>query len=422
MDAAASTSPADIAFAGQTADRGPAVELLRLAQSDEIEIFIEEDGRRVFVDPLDTGGLGVDPADVPYRPRPYRDGRPVDEYPIAPDAALPGPDGPGAYPVEPHTRVVTGEPIERQPLDDLGSQPIEASPAPADSSNEPAVALPPDTDVADLQVLLDRKGASPGVIDGRLGSNVDKALAALREITGLHLEATYTEAINEALAESGGDAFVSYTITPEDAAGPFVASVPADYSHKAKLDHLSFTSVPEMLGERFHMDEAFLKALNPDAEFGRPGTVVKVANIGANIKKPVDRLVADKARKQLRAYDASGNLVVAYPATIGSSDTPSPSGTHEVARIAINPEYTYNPKVNFKQGDNDQVLTIPPGPNGPVGSVWIALSKPTYGIHGTPDPSKIGKTESHGCVRLTNWDAAELARLVKPGVSVEFSE
>ena len=102
----------------------------------------------------------------------------------------------------------------------------------------------------------------------------------------------------------------------------------------------------------------------------------------------------------------SGKLVAAYPATIGSSDTPSPTGTHEVARVAFNPEYTYNPNVNFKQGDNDQVLTIPPGPNGPVGSIWIALSKPTYGIHGTPDPSKIGKTESHGCVRLTNWDAA----------------
>ena len=277
-------------------------------------------------------------------------------------------------------------------------------------------------DVADLQVLLDRKGASPGVIDGRLGSNVDKALAAYREITGQHLEATYTEAINEALAESGGDAFMSYTITPEDAAGPFVASVPADYSHKAKLDRLSFTSVPEMLAERFHMDEAYLKALNPDAEFGRPGTIIKVANIGANIKTPVDHIVADKAKKQVRAYDASGKLVVAYPATIGSSDTPSPSGTHEVARIAINPEYTYNPNVNFKQGDNDQILTIPPGPNGPVGSVWIALSKPTYGIHGTPDPSKIGKTESHGCVRLTNWDAAELAKLVKPGVAVEFAD
>ena len=196
--------------------------------------------------------------------------------------------------------------------------------------------------------------------------------------------------------------------------------MPADYGHKAKLDRLSFTSVSEMLAERFHMDEAYLKALNPDAVFGRPGTVIKVANIGADVETPVTRIIADKARKQVRAYDASGKLVVAYPATIGSSDTPSPTGTHEVARIAFNPEYTYNPNVNFKQGDNDKILTIPPGPNGPVGSIWIALSKPTYGIHGTPDPSKIGKTESHGCVRLTNWDAAELAKLVKPGVTVQF--
>ena len=114
--------------------------------------------------------------------------------------------------------------------------------------------------------------------------------------------------------------------------------------------------------------------------------------------------------------------MAAYPATIGSSDTPSPSGTHTVARVVLNPDYTYNPNINFKQGDNHEILKIPPGPNGPVGIVWIALSKPTYGIHGTPDPSKIGKTESHGCVRLTNWDAQELARVVKPGVVVEFAD
>jgi lipoprotein-anchoring transpeptidase ErfK/SrfK len=397
---------------------------LQLAQSHDVEVYIDEDRRQVPVDPFTTGVLGVEPADVPYRPRPQ--GQAVDESPVAPDATFPGapqdPDAPDVFPLEPQPRIVTREPIERQPLDDAVRRAIEAAPPPADSLSGPTVKLPPATDVAELQVLLDRKGASPGVIDGRLGSNVDKALAAYSEITGLHLEATYTEAIDEALAESGGDAFISYTITPEDAAGPFVASVPADYSHKAKLDRLSFTSVSEMLGERFHMDEAYLKALNPDAEFGRAGTIVKVANTGANVKTPVDHLVADKAKKQLRAYDASGRLVVAYPATIGSSDTPSPSGTHEVARIAINPEYTYNPNVNFKQGDNDQVLTIPPGPNGPVGSVWIALSKPTYGIHGTPDPSKIGKTESHGCVRLTNWDASELAKLVKHGVLVQFTD
>ncbi|MGE0283937.1 MAG: L,D-transpeptidase, partial [Rhizobiaceae bacterium] len=130
----------------------------------------------------------------------------------------------------------------------------------------------------------------------------------------------------------------------------------------------------------------------------------------------------DKANTQVLAYDAYNKLIAAYPASIGSSDTPSPMGTHEVSRIAFNPEYTYNPKLNFKQGNNDKILTIPPGPNGPVGTIWIALDKPTYGVHGTPEPSKIGKTQSHGCVRLTNWDANELAKMVTAGVTVEFLE
>ena len=162
----------------------------------------------MFVDPFDTGGLGVDPADIPYRPRPYRDGQPVDEYPVAPDSTFPDPpqaipDGAGADPSQPYPRVVTGEPIERQSLGEPGRQPIETSPAPTDGSNEPAVALPPDTHVADLQVLLDRKGASPGVIDGKLGSNVDKALAALREITGLHLRQP-TRKLSSRCLPSGG--------------------------------------------------------------------------------------------------------------------------------------------------------------------------------------------------------------------------
>nr|WP_324288528.1 L,D-transpeptidase [Hoeflea alexandrii] len=118
----------------------------------------------------------------------------------------------------------------------------------------------------------------------------------------------------------------------------------------------------------------------------------------------------------------SGKLLAAYPATIGSSDTPSPSGDVTIERVAHNPGYTYNPKINFKQGNNDKILQVPPGPNGPVGTVWIALSKPTYGIHGTPEPSAIGKTQSNGCVRLTNWDAEELAGMVTPGVTVSFIE
>ena len=143
-------------------------------------------------------------------------------------------------------------------------------------------------------------------------------------------------------------------------------------------------------------------------------------NPGASRKGNVARIVADKARKQVFAYDDAGQLIAAYPASIGSSDTPSPSGLHAVARVAFDPNYTYNPKINFQQGENTKVLTIPPGPNGPVGTVWIALDKPTYGIHGTPDPSRIGRSQSHGCIRLTNWDATELAKMVKPGVMVEF--
>jgi lipoprotein-anchoring transpeptidase ErfK/SrfK len=294
--------------------------------------------------------------------------------------------------------------------------------APMDPSKPPALNFTAREEVAQIQVLLDRAGASPGVIDGKFGSNVDKAFEAYRMLTGTNLKSTDTADIKAALLAGGGPAFMDYEITPEDAAGPFVAAVPDDYSQKAQLAHMSYTSVTEKLAERFHMDEGYLKALNPDANFNRPGTIVRVANTGANVTTKVARIEADKGRKQVRAYDANGKLVVAYPATIGSSATPSPTGTHTVERVAFNPNYTYNPKINFKQGDNDKVLTIPPGPNGPVGSIWIALSKPTYGIHGTPEPSKIGKTESNGCIRLTNWDAEELARIVSPGVTVEFLE
>jgi len=277
-------------------------------------------------------------------------------------------------------------------------------------------------DVAKIQVLLDRLALSPGVIDGHMGDNVNKAISAYRDKTGSALRTYDKKSIDEALEASGGPAFVEYEITPVDVAGPYVASVPEDYGEKAKLDRLGFTSVTEALAERFHMDENYLKALNPGVNFNRPGTIIKVANSERAISGQVTRILADKARKQVRAYDAAGRLVAAYPATIGSQDTPSPSGTVTVERIAHDPEYTYNPKINFKQGQNDKVLRIPPGPNGPVGSVWIALSKPTYGIHGTPEPSKIGKTYSHGCVRLTNWDAAELAGMVSKGTVVEFVE
>lgn len=277
-------------------------------------------------------------------------------------------------------------------------------------------------DIAKIQIVLDRVGASPGVIDGRMGDNVNKAISAYRDLRGRALRTYDKDSIEAVLAETGGDAFTTYEITPVDVAGPYVASIPEDYGAKSRMERMGYTTVIENLAERFHMDERFLRALNPGVSFDRPGTRIKVANVGEALTGQVARIVADKGQRQVRAYGANGRLIAVYPSTIGSAATPSPTGTHTVERVAFDPEYTYNPKVNFQQGDNTRVLTIPPGPNGPVGTIWIALSKPTYGIHGTPEPSKIGKTESNGCIRLTNWDAQELAKMVKKGVTVEFVE
>jgi lipoprotein-anchoring transpeptidase ErfK/SrfK len=371
----------------------------------------------------------------------FREPPPIPPQPQQPQMAAPQPQPstPQLAAPQPQLQPPAVGGVERQPLGNeatasvSGEEPagltqpgtvIEIDPGtqPPSISTPRASLAGASEDVAKIQIVLSRIGASPGVIDGRMGDNVNKAIATYQELRGEAMRTYDKQSIDDVLAETGGDAFVEYEITPVDAAGPFIASVPEDYGEKAQLETLGYTSVAEKLAERFHMDENYLRALNPGVNFERPGTRLRVANVPRPKREPVVRIIADKSSKQVRAFDATGRLVVAYPATIGSQATPSPTGTHTVERIALDPEYTYNPKINFKQGDNDRVLTIPPGPNGPVGSVWIALSKPTYGIHGTPEPSKIGKTYSNGCIRLTNWDAQELAKLVSKGVTVEFQE
>lgn len=385
------------------------------------------EGRIDEVPGVDPGYVGPRSAD-PYSADPYEDGAIQRE-------ALPAPE---EYGIEPLPGDIDPEGNRNAALPDDQGGPGAILPDPGASIIAPNETTVPESDpapavvgpkgknakveIAALQVLLDRAGISPGVIDGRMGSNVDKAIAAYEEKFGTRLDATNAQALAEELDATGGPAIVSYTLTDKDVAGPFVASIPDDYGEKAKLPAMSYVRVTEMLAERFHMDEAYLQEINPGADFNRAGTIIKVMAVGENVKDQVTRIVADKGREQVRAYDAAGRLVAAYPSTIGSSDTPSPSGVVEVSRIAFDPNYTYNPKINFTQGENKSILTIPPGPNGPVGSIWIALSKPTYGIHGTPEPSKIGKTNSHGCVRLTNFDAQELAKIVKAGVTVEFLE
>jgi lipoprotein-anchoring transpeptidase ErfK/SrfK len=271
--------------------------------------------------------------------------------------------------------------------------------------------------VVRLQVLLDRAGASPGVIDGFDGDNVRKAVLAFELMRSLPPDGALDPEVLAAL-ETGDPVIGDYAIIADDL-NAIGEPIPKDYAEQAKRKFLGYASIEESLAERFHMDIDLLKALNPGAGY-TVGEPIYVAAYGPDLKGEVVRIEADKSLRQVRAYGADDRLIAAYPATIGSEENPSPSGTHIVEGVAPMPEYTYNPKVNFQQGKNTEVLTIPPGPNGPVGSMWIDLSEPTFGIHGTPEPSLIDKTASHGCVRLTNWDANELAKMVKPGVPVAF--
>ena len=273
---------------------------------------------------------------------------------------------------------------------------------------------------AKVQVLLDRSGTSPGVIDGFKGGMSQSAIMAFERRSALPMDGIMDPHVwNLLQAYAELPATMEYTITEEDAQG-LVDAIPTDYAEKAQMSSMGYTSIAEKLGERFHMDERFIAILSPGIALV-PGSTIHVTNPGSRSRGEVTRIIVDKSTRRVAAYNANGRMIADYPATIGSDATPSPSGNHHVVTVAMNPNYTYDPSKNFKQGQNDKALVVPPGPNGPVGTVWIDLSKPTYGIHGTPTPSQLFRNQSNGCVRLTNWDAEELARMVRGNVTtVEF--
>ena len=275
------------------------------------------------------------------------------------------------------------------------------------------------------QVMLDRAGFSPGEIDGSMGTSTKRALAA------------YTKSGGAADALPA-DAIATYKITAEDAAGPFTPDIPEDMVEKSKLKTLAYKNLLEALGERFHTSPNLLKRLNPGSKFAA-GEEIKVPNVldavqpvgpprgrqsdaGSPTNPAVTTVTVRKSTSDLVVTDGTGRTLMYAPVTTGSQNDPLPIGEWKVNGVQKNPTFHYNPKLFWDADPTHSKALIPAGPNNPVGVVWVDISKPHYGLHGTPEPATVGKTSSHGCVRLTNWDALKLAGLVRPGTKVVFAE
>ena len=316
------------------------------------------------------------------------------------------------------------------------------------------------TDALALQVALDRAGFSPGVIDGKAGSATKKALAAYTKQHGSEPQL--------------GEPTTSYQVTEQDAAGPFEPQIPRDLPDQAKLPALAYKSVVEAVAERFHSTPEFLQKLNPGAKFAAGETIVvpnvepmqvpaateakaeqgkaeqgKAGQAKTDTKQPQGSktppakpegargtsgrqdqtsatgdvvVTVSKSTSALTVTDPGGKVLMFAPVTTGSSRDPLPIGEWKVNGVTVNPPFRYNPDLFWDADPSHTKALIKPGPNNPVGLVWIDLSKEHYGIHGTPEPSTVGRTQSHGCVRLTNWDALKLASMVKPGTKVVFTD
>lgn len=282
------------------------------------------------------------------------------------------------------------------------------------------------------QVMLDRARFSTGVLNGKAGQNMAKAVMFFQEENGLPSTGRLDRATYDKLVDVVGrtDAAVQYTLTEQDVVGPYVW-VPNSVYEQAKLPCECYASALEMLNERFHTVTDVLRRLNPTVSFTKfePGMTLWVPNVEpfdserlrkAEGLKPIVKIHVAKSGRYLHALAADGSIVYHFPTTVGSEYDPSPTGKYRIQGVQWHPVFHYNPALYSDVPDSRPRVTLPPGPNSPVGVVWIATSKEHVGIHGTPLPHTIGIASSHGCVRLANWDAARLAAAIRSGVLVEF--
>jgi lipoprotein-anchoring transpeptidase ErfK/SrfK len=320
------------------------------------------------------------------------------------------------------------------------STPLAAAPA------APKAAASVDQAILHVQVILDHLGFSPGVLDGKTGMSLTAALKGFQQSRGLSASGALDKPTQAALQQyANTPATQSITLTPDILAGPFTNPLPKHPADQAKLPELGYRNVMEKMGEMFHTTPAVLVALNSGDTRLSPGVKITVpavvaadrnydaklpekwrqtlSNLNVDAQQPQGaKIVVDKSDSVLRVYDAGGKLIAQFQATMGSKHDPLPIGTWKILGPAYNPPFHYNPKLFWDSKKGEKKATLPPGPNGPVGVVWLDLSKEHYGIHGTPEPTTIGRAESHGCIRLANWNVARLAMMVKPGTPAIFQE
>ncbi len=292
------------------------------------------------------------------------------------------------------------------------------------------------------QVLLDRAGFAPGVIDGKKGMSFEEAVKGFQTARGLEVTGVLDTTTRRALLTDKMPSTVRLRIDESDARGPFVGSIPDDPAEQAKMERLGYRNLLEKIAEKFHTTPATIIALNRPDMVLRAGTVLRLPNVlpssrdygnvpaeaaemlsDLNVSGDLpeaERIVVDKSDGVLRLYGEGDRLLAQFPATMGSTHDPLPLGNWRVTSIAYNPPFHFQPELFWDVADDEDEQRIPPGPNGPVGVVWIDLSKENYGIHGTSAPETIQRAQSHGCVRLTNWDAARVSQMASDGMPVIF--